>query len=393
MRLYKKAYIIISGFILLIGLILTPFINVLVPNTPDITENIKLIFFLYILNASLSYLLIYRSVLLTASQKNYYISYVNIFVYILKTIVQVIIIVVFKMFILYLLTEKLFSLINNIIVSKIAHRHFPRLKEFPKDELSREEVRSIFKNIKALSLYKISGAVLLGSNGIILSFFYGVGVVGYISNYTLIIQQLYAFALQFFNSITSSIGNLVASDDCDRQINIFERAFFFTSLFFCVTSIVLLNSLRIFIGDLWLGDKYIIPNIIVIFLCLDFYLKGIASIVNSFRNANGLFTQGQYRPVIMVILNILFAIIGIKIIGIPGVYIGTVISRLLTQTWFDPYILYRYAFKDNSRRFFKDLFLWFLAVCTSGYISMLICSHIFPDNHWLHFILISLFQL
>ena len=66
--------------------------------------------------------------------------------------------------------------------------------------------------------------------------------------------------------------------------------------------------------------------------------------VTQFRTSNGLFVQGKYRPAIMAVLNIAISILMAKWMGIAGIFWGTVISRALTQLWYDPWLIYRKVF-------------------------------------------------
>lgn len=374
MHLYKQAYRCIAIAVLVIGLLLLPFINVIIPNHPNIAEDLRLIFLLYVINSATSYLLIYKSSLLVASQLGYFQSIINIAFYIIKATVQVIIIICFREFIFFLLVEILFNLLNNIAVSHVANKRFPDMVNFSNDRLTTIQVKAIFKNVKALSIYRICGVLTNGLTSMLISVLVSIEMVGYVSNYTLIINQIYIFTLQFFNAATASIGNLAASKDKDRQEEIFNKLFFLASMFFCVSSVGLFSVLNDFVTKIWLGEKYQISITIIALLCVDFYLKGMATIFNTFRNANGLFHQGQYRPIIMVSLNIVGSFILYKWIGLIGIFVSLVSSRLITQTWYDPLILYKYVFKGNYIGFMKDLSKCIITTLLSGLIALHLCS-------------------
>ena len=60
MNAYKKIYSIIAVVILALGLCLIPFLGFIITDVPDIIEDIRLIYVLYLLNTASSYLLIYK---------------------------------------------------------------------------------------------------------------------------------------------------------------------------------------------------------------------------------------------------------------------------------------------------------------------------------------------
>jgi O-antigen/teichoic acid export membrane protein len=376
LNLFKNAYRVISCAIFVIGISLVPFLDKLITNVPEVKENLTLIYLLYIFNTAVSYLLIYKSTLLTASQQAYFISAVNLCVMVVRFILQIAVVVLFRQFILFLIIAIVSTIIQNLIISFKASERFKDIKQYKNEKISKDERKRIFKDVKALSLYKISGTVLNGTNSIVISSVLGANIVGIVSNYTLIITEIYSFALQFLNSVTASIGNLVVSKNSERQYEMFRIMNFACEWFFCVCTVCLYNLLDEFIGNVWLGNEFIISKWAVILICVDFYIKGNMTLIGSFRNANGLFVQGQYRPLIMAILNIVIAIIGAKTFGIAGVFLGTVLARATTQLWFDPFIIYKHAFKKSVKGYFGEYAVWLFILVFCSLTAKLLNSFI-----------------
>ena len=69
MLFYKKAYRWISGAVLSIGLLISFFIDFLVSDKPNISENFQAIFCLFLANNVMSYLMAYKQSLLLVDQK------------------------------------------------------------------------------------------------------------------------------------------------------------------------------------------------------------------------------------------------------------------------------------------------------------------------------------
>ena len=111
----------------------------------------------------------------------------------------------------------------------------------------------------------------------------------------------------------------------------------------------------------------------------DFYLASMLSPISSFRNANGIFVKGQYRPLIMTIINVFLSILlGIKI-GAVGVFLATIISRLVTQ-WYDPYLLYKLVFKRSSKMFFLKYYFYMLLTILCALIVINIAAIVQINN-------------
>ena len=70
MNIYKWFYRAVACFVLFAGLLVIPFMGVLIKNKPDI-ENLTYIYVLYLINSAASYLLINNKTLLDAHQMKY----------------------------------------------------------------------------------------------------------------------------------------------------------------------------------------------------------------------------------------------------------------------------------------------------------------------------------
>ena len=72
-----------------------------------------------------------------------------------------------------------------------------------------------------------------------------------------------------------------------------------------------------------------------------------------FRDAQGLFWQGKFRPIAQTIINLGSSILLAKLTNNVGaIFWGTAISRLCTNFWFDPYIVYKHGFHKPIMPYF-----------------------------------------
>ena len=124
-----------------------------------------------------------------------------------------------------------------------------------------------------------------------------------------------------------------------------------------------------------------------------FYLTGMMSTVSHFRTSNGLFVQGQYRPLIMSIINIVVSVFLVKKIGITGVILGTVISRLLTQIWYDPYLIYKYVFKHSFSHYLRQITIYTASTAVSCLICIEFRNMLMIRNSWIDLIVNGIFNV
>ena len=379
MSAYKRIYTTIACVILCIGLCLIPFLNFIITDAPDIVEDLRLIYLLYLLNTSVSYLLIYKTTFLTAAQKDYLVSKYKVIVSLVKAVVECCILLIFKNFIADLLVSIAFHFIQNYVVAKVAEREYPILKQKSQEKLSDAEKKKISKDVRALALYKVSGTVLNGTDSIITSSFLGTANAGILGNYNLIQNQVYSFVMQLFTATSASIGNLAATSDEEHQYNVFQQMLFvcFWIYCFCATSLwTLFNPFMI----VWQHGKHLFAPIVVACLVTEFYIRGMLSPITQFRTSNGLFIQGKYRPVIMAVINIFVSIVLAKLIGMAGIILGTIISRASTQLWYDPWLIYKNVFKRPVKTYFCTYIFYGAITVGCCCLSSALLNLIYPTN-------------
>ena len=363
MHFYKQAYRLIALFILLVGVALLPFLDTLITKVPDIQESIYIIFIFYIVKTAASYLLVYKATLLNADQKQYTVKILETICTSLRYITEIVLLLLFKQYLFYLVVEVIAVIIQNCIISRQVEKRYPYAFTRTDEQLSVPERRALFKDIKGLTMFRLSSSVGNSIDNILISAFISTATAGLLSNYILVRRQLENLTKQFFSAVIPSIGSLAAENNPAKQLSVFNRMFFvcFTVInFFSVSFFVLINP---FIS-LWLGETFILDNAVAFIIAFDLFLYILLQLIASFRTANAIFVKGQYRPLITAVLNILLSVIMIQYYGIFGTILATVICRLLTQ-WYDPYLLYKHIFKISFKKFY--LKYWY-------YMALFFCS-------------------
>ncbi len=386
MYAYKKIYTTIAIVIFAVGLLLIPFLNIFIKDAPDIKEELWTIYLLYLINTAVSYLLIYKSTFLTAAQKDYLVSKYKILLNVIKTIVECVLLVVFKNFIVFLCTSIVFSFLQNFIIAKVAEHSYPILKVKNTEKLTKEEKGKLINDTRALALYKVSGTVLNGTDSLVTSSILGTGFAGILGNYNLIINQVSSFLLQIFSATSASIGNLAVTSNSERQYEIFEQMLFmcFWIYSFCATCLwAALNPFML----VWQHGKYLFEPIVLVFLIIEFYIKGMMSPVTQFRTSNGLFVEGKYRPVIMACINVVVSIILAKKIGMSGIILGTIISRACTQLWYDPLLIYKKVFKKSVSRYYITYLIYIFITALNCFLSSFIRDLVVTTSDFVKLIL------
>lgn len=370
MKLYKQLYIIIGSFIFVVGCSLTPFIDEFIKERPNV-PHLELIFMLFVLQSSISYFFSYKTQYLSATQNDYILQKFRIYFTGSQICTQIVYLFVFREYLGFLIIGILFQFLNNVVASNYVSRKFLYLKGESKP-LNKNDILEIKKNVFALFLYKVAQRLSSTIDTIILSRFVGIYEVAIYFNYHLILDYSDVFFTQIIGKITPSLGNLMVGDDNKAKLKIFntlQSIHYFLGTYLAVCLLVLFNP---FI-KLWLGENYCFSQDIVVALALSATITNYQRPCSLVRDAAGLFWYGRYRPVASALINVILSIVLVREMGTIGVVVGTILSKLLTYTWYDPYIVFKYAIKGSLKKYFFKYF------CNCCYLLCLtlVCSYLY----------------
>lgn len=373
MALYKKSYNIIGVTVFLLGLLVIPFMGILVKNTPSIKENINLIYLLFLFNTSVSYFYTYKKSIIIAYQKQSVINNIDSVFYIIKSILEIIFLICTKNFIVYLVIQIGGTLIENIYIARKSEKMYPYLKDKNVKKLNEEESKNVFKNVKSLVIYKFGGVIMNGTDNILISALINVSTVGIVSNYNLIINSIKSIIVSALNGVTASVGNLNATGNKKQKEDIYYNltfVYFIVYSFCAIAFIVLLNP---FI-KMWLGQDYVLNLSISIALAINFFVEGMRQTGYIYRTTLGLFQKAQSTPYIGAITNIVLSIILCKLWGLVGIFIATSVSQLVSYSWIDIFLIYKYELKKSPKMFIKKYIIYFVVFTIELILSLAICT-------------------
>ena len=388
LRLLRKFYKIVAIIILCIGILFTPFLKYILKDSMAI-PHIYLIYFMYLINASSTYLYSYKRILLTADQHKYIDTLVSTFVNILMYVFQIGVLILFKNFILFFFLQILNNIILNIWLSHIVNKRYSHYFNDSNSELSFDERKKIFRNLFALAIQRVNGVVALSIDSIILSVMLGTTIVGKYNNYMMIEKYLTQFIVIIFSSLSGSIGNLIALETKEQQFIIFKRIDFLAYFIFTITAVCLFTSSNSFIS-LWLNNDELILNSSIIFvIALNYYILGVRQPITLFKNAYGLYWEDRFKPIFTVIVNVFCSVLLTKLFGIIGVALGTMISYLFVNTIVEPFVLFKHGFKKNVAKYYIMYTLKLLSFVILAIVLNLVYSNINISNSLVKFFVIN----
>ncbi len=378
MLFYKTSYRVIASLITIIGLCIIPFLRYIIGQA-NINENIVYIYILFLIDIVASYLLTYKRSILYANQKMYIINLIHIGYLLILNITQMIILKLTHNFIFYLWIKIVCRFIENIVITVISNKMYSYIQEKNIKPIEKETKKGIFIKVKGLIYHKVSSFIVFGSDNIIISTFIGVRTVGLYSNYNLIIQTLSNMISQVFSSITASVGNLLIDGNEKKSYNIYKNMLFLDSWIFAFSSAGILCIIEPFI-KLWIGKQFILPFAVLVVLIINFYMQGMRKTSNTFKEAAGIFYEDRYVPIIESLVNIIASIILVKLFGLTGVFIGTIISTGVVFFYSYPIFVYKPIFKRTYLQYIEDYIPYVVTAIISIIITYIIVSNIIVHN-------------
>lgn len=386
MRVYKRVYSIIGVTVFVLGCILMPFLPYLINGEVTIPENINIIYILFLLQSASSYFFSYKQSLLTASQQNRINSLYHSIFMVLRNLGEMVVLFFFHAYIPTLICIIAFQLAENAWIAGVTDKKFPFLTDSSVGKISPEQKNALKENVKSLFLYKISGTIISSTDNILISKFQGLASVGLYSNYAYIVDVIRTFLSYIFYSMTASVGNYNATENKEANEKMYYDLFFASFWLYGFTGICLAVLINPFIS-IWIGDDYLLPNWTVFIIIANYYTAGVQYASTTYREVAGLFKVGKYRPLVAAGINLLVSIALAPTLGISGILLGTIISRLCVYFWYDPYIIHKTLFMRKVSNYFMTYLLYALVVLSAGSFCWVICNGIDAQNLLLGFIM------
>lgn len=389
MRLYRSAYRTIGCIVLGLGLALLPVYPHFIAEDPGI-PNLDIIYVLYVLSSATTYFCSYKRSLIISDQRKYLESLVYYSRQAVMNILQIILLITTRNFILFLVCQIVCTLAENAIISSIANRMYPYLKDKTVAPLAKEDFSMIKRNIGALVTHKIGGIVFNSTSSILISRFINLAVAGFYSSYTMISNAVSSIVGQAFNAITGSVGNLEASENPNKILAVFHKIYFFNfySIGFCTICLLLLFQPFI---RLWLGDGYLLGDISVILIVSDFYIQGMRKSVLTFRDASASYYYDRYKPIVESVINLGLSLWLIQLYGLVGLIIGRLVSTILTCSWVEPFVLYKHVFFEKFSDFGKRFISYGIVILLDSFVASKLFDLIIPAGSGLWHFIIQLF--
>ena len=373
MKLYRLYYRIIGLVIAVVGICLTPFIPMLIKS--DLPPELN-IYVLYLLNLAATvssyWFFAYKNSLFQAHQRVDVVSKVNMFTYTIRYIVQFVVILFIKNYYIYVMATLFAQLLSNIITAVMATKEYPDYK--PQGKLDKATVKKINGRIRDLFTSKI-GTVIVGSaDTVVISAFLGLTVLAVYQNYYYILTAVIGFVTVIFQACTAGIGNSVIVETKEKN---YQDLRMFTLIIVWIAGFCTCCFLCLYqpFMEIWVGKDLMLEFSAVICFCVYYFVYEINQLLNTYKDAAGIWHEDRFRPLVTAGANLGMNLIMVQFWGIYGVLLSTVLSMLIVGMPWLLHNLFTVLFeKKQLAEYLKDLFFYVIVVAISCIGCYLICQ-------------------
>lgn len=386
--LLKKIYRIIGIIILAIGCILLPFIPYLVRGQEyPVGLNLHLIYLIYLLNACWPYLTFgYRVTVLKVNQRVDLTAIASVVSATMMYVLQIISLTVCKSYYLYsilLLVGTICNIVLNAILAK--KYYFCDLKMKVGDccslEKNAEFHRGLQQKFLSVGLAKLRNISRNSFDSIVISSFFGLSILAKYNNYYLIMLVPITLVGIIHGALVPSLGNSIALRTAEDNYQIVKKYAFFQHGVAAVFLSCLLNLYQPFMM-VWMGKEYLLPFLVVVLLCIYFYLYCLVDINEVLKESTGIWEQERILAIVEALANLGLNIVLVRRMGVAGVILATVLTILFINLPVEYFYIFRKYFKKAGKDFFVSESKHTIITLGITLVTFLVCVYVPASGIW-----------
>lgn len=352
----------------------------LFPSTECGLLYVYLAYVVFLSGSLTSYLWNYRQVLIGADQKNFKLMPWIHTVRFTKIFLQIFFLLFTPFGIwAWILVEFLGNILSVFVINWVLRKEYPWLcsVKMPAKDLFKKYHVLIIKT-KQIFIHKIGLFVLEKTAPLIIYALVSLTMVTYYGNYMVLIGYTTTLLNVIFEGMGASIGNLVAENNKCHTLEVFWELFtsrFWVSSLACFGLYLFMSPFITF----WIGEKYVLGDLTLIFMLVTMFLRLTRSVTDSFNHAYQLFGD-VWAPVVEGVINLGCSFWLGSIWGLNGILVGVALSMLATGLFWKPYYLFSRGLKTPTFFYYRHYILLTLVIGVSMLGSLYLFKYLMPVN-------------
>lgn len=336
----KKIYNIVGIVMIAAGVVISFFIQYLIKENPYSLDFLRIVFMINVISSASSYFFVHKRLFMQACEDIHVTNTVDIIMNIVASVLKIGAIALFHNYYVFIIIGAVQAFASNMFISYVCDKKYAYMKKIK--GYTKDEMTSLFANIKELVPNKISAYVFMNTDNTIISAFVGLASVTLYTNYSSIVSQIFTMAALVAGVVKVSFGNVLQESTDSTQHMLFLKSYqmlqFFYSAFCGVTLFCLLDEFV----SVWYGDKFVISIICVVALTVDFFIHSMYQPLSMMLEVLGEFEPLKKQEIFAMTLNIAVSIGLIIPFGIIGPIIGTLLVDIFTTLFRVHTVLYKH---------------------------------------------------
>ncbi len=317
---------------------------------------------------------IVNSLLLNADQKGYVQYTTRIITLILNTVACSVLIFFGCSIHVVKLTTSVIFLIRPLFLNWYVNKHYSIDR---KVKYTEEPIKQKWNGM----VQHFAAYVLGGTDNIVLTLFSTLSNVSIYSVYNTVILGVKNLFLSVTNGFQSLIGEMYAKKEIDKLRNFFSYVEWIlhtgTTLFFGCTGILIVSFVRVYTNGI--NDADYIQPLFAVLITLANAGHCLRLPYNILILAAGHYKQTQNHYFVAMVLNIVISVVTVKLWGLVGVAIGTLVAMMyqtVWMAWYDSKNIISWPFKSFLKQIAVDGITVVLASLITFKIPLLSVTYI-----------------
>ena len=328
-------------------------------------------FYTFLVSSIAGYIFNYKQLLVIADQKQYLVNAYFQTISIVQSLTQLLLAYYYRNLWLWVIVGLIFTIVGIIVFNYRIRQLYPWLIiNLKKGQENLKKYPEVLMKTRHIFIQKIKDFILYHSDEIMVGMFVSVIKITFYGNYTMVLNKFNYLVNILSVGIGDGIGNLLAEGN---EKNIMKVFWELTAARYMLLGIIIF-SLLMFIQPFiryWLGQQYIMDEVIVYLLIFNLFLRLQNAAVYIYLGASGLFSD-IWANWAELIINVSTTLLLAPTYGITGILLGKILSYFFISVFWKPYYLFSQGFHKKVWIFWQGMIPYYIIFSIFSIFALLL---------------------
>lgn len=327
--MFAHIYRLVALITIVFGLLAIPLLPYLIQDNVTNWRYVHMIYLVQLFGTVGSVYFSYYRLILEANQRLSDAVKIEVAFRIASQFIKFFVILYTKSYLLYLAATMLSNMLAMILIAIRTRRRYSPF--FGGTCALADLVSPSFRaEIKDSAIIRLTQIAFYLTDTVLISSMIGLRSVALYGNYTMIGGNVLVGFNSALQPVRASAGNYANTESDSDSYRIFctvDLISFFAASFVLTSLFVLFQPVISFLY----GEIYLLSFGFLAFYCLQIYISLKDNAVRMFRETVGEYSMEKKWAIAAAIVNIVLSVVGIKLFGITGAILGTVLAKLILE--------------------------------------------------------------